>query len=670
MGVYDFNISSFNIDSIIATLRKDLQDIVVNSQTSIAEIKAKIAEDEVLLKRLKNAVDNLPDYTAQYNELKDEITKLNLALDELIKHPIVLDNIDVRGASGLISEVQKINGQFIYANHAVNDAEGNNIVDTYATKDELETAIQSTTEVEQTIIDNLTGEISRAQTREDELDSKINNEITRATTEETLETTRAMGVETSISTNLAAEVTRSTNKDTALEQSITTLSNTVNDKETALNTKIETETTRATNKESELESAISDEAAARAAAVSNLETAIEFETESRKTEINSIVEAINTEETRATDAEKALDSKIDSSVETINGTIADLNTTFSQALTQEQNTRSTADTTLQTNIDNEATARSEADTTLQTNIDNEATTRENKDTKLLDAITAEETARTDADSTLQSNIDAEKSARIAADNSLQTQIDTIEATQNIVDIVGTKAELDDYDTTNLKDGAKIQVLDDETQNHASTIYQFNKNAVPNPSFGLVGTFGSYYTKAETETLISNTSNTLSTAIESEASDRTNADSALSDRINALDSAKQDNLTAGDGIDITNDVVSHSIKVIENNNEEDTVEGTVFTVYLKNNRYKVITISKTITEIIFMIEKTASGVLQETGFEFTVPEDSDLETLTFKVIDDNNKKIYTIIPDSYTSPNIYQGTIVNYRCTIGEYEVED
>ena len=72
----------------------------------------------------------------------------------------------------------------------------------------------------------------------------------------------------------------------------------------------------------------------------------------------------------------------------------------------------------------------------------------------------------------------------------------------------------------------------------------------------------------------------------------------------------------------------------------------------------------------MIEKTASGVLQETGFEFTVPEDSDLETLTFKVIDDNNKKIYTIIPDSYTSPNIYQGTIVNYRCTIGEYEVED
>lgn len=138
----------------------------------------------------------------------------------------------------------------------------------------------------------------------------------------------------------------------------------------------------------------------------------------------------------------------------------------------------------------------------------------------------------------------------------------------------------------------------------------------------------------------------------------------------LEGTKQNNLSAGDGIDITNDVVSHSIKVIENNNQEDTVSGTVFTVYLKNNHYKVITFDKTITEIIFMIEKTAANVLQETRFEFTVPEDSDLETLTFRVINDNNKKVYTIIPDSYTSPNIYQGTIVNYRCTIGEYEVED
>jgi hypothetical protein len=137
----------------------------------------------------------------------------------------------------------------------------------------------------------------------------------------------------------------------------------------------------------------------------------------------------------------------------------------------------------------------------------------------------------------------------------------------------------------------------------------------------------------------------------------------------LDSKKQDVLSAGDGIAITNDVVSHSIKVIENNSEEDTIEDTIMTVYLKNNYYKVITLDPTVTEIHFWITETDSNVLQETGFEFQVPTNSVLTDLEFRVIDNENIKIYTIIPKTYKTPNIYQGTIVNYRCTIGEYKVE-
>ena len=137
----------------------------------------------------------------------------------------------------------------------------------------------------------------------------------------------------------------------------------------------------------------------------------------------------------------------------------------------------------------------------------------------------------------------------------------------------------------------------------------------------------------------------------------------------LDSKKQDVLSAGDGIAITNDVVSHSIKVIENNDQEDTIEDTIMTVYLKNNHYKVITLDPTVTEIHFWITETDSTVLQETGFEFQVPTNSVLTDLEFRVIDNENIKIYTIIPKTYKTPNIYQGTIVNYRCTIGEYKVE-
>lgn len=141
-------------------------------------------------------------------------------------------------------------------------------------------------------------------------------------------------------------------------------------------------------------------------------------------------------------------------------------------------------------------------------------------------------------------------------------------------------------------------------------------------------------------------------------------------IEELNTNKQNNLTAGDGISISNDVISHSIKIIENNNEEDKVEGTTFTVYLKNNHYKIITFDKTITSIKFIIESSTNNVLQETGFEFTCPDESELEQINFEVKDNPNKKIYTILPDSYTGLNIYQGTIVNYKCTIGEYEVEN
>lgn len=565
MGVYDFNIPRYNIDGVIDALRKELQSIVINSQTSIDEIKQRIADDEVILNRLKDAVNNLPDYSAQYNELYEEMARIKIALQDLIDHPIVLEDIQV----GLTTEVQKINGQYLYANHAVsaiNDFSGRNIVDTYATKDELSAYISGTF-----------------------------NEISAVSSELT-----------DIIDNFSADTNDKFNN----------IENTLTEKTDYLS-----------------------------GAIDSISGIVD-------TELDNLAYKIDTVSGELKSDIEAVDNKIDAVSAVVDEKYEEISATIDSVSANFDNIFDNLNYKIDQDLEGEISARFDADTLLQSNLDDEIS------------------ARFTADTLLQSNIHDEEVARISADNNLQAQIDTIEATQNIVDIVGTKADLDDYDTRNLKDGAKIQVLDDETQNHASTIYQFNKYAVPEPSFGLVGTFGSYYTKSETDTKINTAENDLTELLNIETSARSEVDTTLSNRIDALDLAKQDNLTAGDGIDITNDVVSHSVKVIENNNEEDTVDGTVFTVYLKNNHYKVITISKTITEIIFMIEKTASGVLQETGFEFTVPEDSDLETLTFKVIDDNNKKIYTIIPDSYTSPNIYQGTIVNYRCTIGEYEVED
>ena len=78
-------------------------------------------------------------------------------------------------------------------------------------------------------------------------------------------------------------------------------------------------------------------------------------------------------------------------------------------------------------------------------------------------------------------------------SSLQSQIDTINATQNVVDIVGTKAELNAYVTNDLHANDKIEVLADESQSNANTIYEWNGNA-----WSLVGSKAPYYSKAESD----------------------------------------------------------------------------------------------------------------------------------------------------------------------------
>ena len=78
-------------------------------------------------------------------------------------------------------------------------------------------------------------------------------------------------------------------------------------------------------------------------------------------------------------------------------------------------------------------------------------------------------------------------------SSLQSQIDTINSTQNVVDIVGTKAELNAYVTNNLHANDKIEVLADESQSNANTIYEWNGNA-----WSLVGSKAPYYSKAESD----------------------------------------------------------------------------------------------------------------------------------------------------------------------------
>ena len=59
---------------------------------------------------------------------------------------------------------------------------------------------------------------------------------------------------------------------------------------------------------------------------------------------------------------------------------------------------------------------------------------------------------------------------------LQKQMENIKAGSDVVDVVGTKAELDSYDTSKLTDGDVVKVLTDETSNNITTYYRWTNSS--------------------------------------------------------------------------------------------------------------------------------------------------------------------------------------------------
>lgn len=103
------------------------------------------------------------------------------------------------------------------------------------------------------------------------------------------------------------------------------------------------------------------------------------------------------------------------------------------------------------------------------------------------------------------SVTAEAEARQAADQEIWTEIEAIEAASDVVDVVGTHAELEAYDTSKLHDKDLIKVLQDETRDDAITYYRFSETT---ETFSYVGAEGPYYTASETDTLLSAKQDTL------------------------------------------------------------------------------------------------------------------------------------------------------------------
>lgn len=89
----------------------------------------------------------------------------------------------------------------------------------------------------------------------------------------------------------------------------------------------------------------------------------------------------------------------------------------------------------------------------------------------------------------------EAETRDAADLDLQGQIDAISSASDVVDVVGTYAELQAYDTSKLSDNDIVKVLTDETHDDAISYYRWNDTT---KAFTYIGSQGPFYTKSETD----------------------------------------------------------------------------------------------------------------------------------------------------------------------------
>jgi len=78
---------------------------------------------------------------------------------------------------------------------------------------------------------------------------------------------------------------------------------------------------------------------------------------------------------------------------------------------------------------------------------------------------------------------------------VEEELEKIKDYSDVKDVVGTYSDLVAYDTSKLNDNDVIEVLTDEENDNANTMYKWHKDS---QEFELIGKLGPYYTKSEAD----------------------------------------------------------------------------------------------------------------------------------------------------------------------------
>lgn len=178
----------------------------------------------------------------------------------------------------------------------------------------------------------------------------------------------------------------------------------------------------------------------------------------------------------------------------------------------------------------------------------------------------------------------ETQARQDADVNLQNQIDSIVASSDVVDIVGTYQDLQNYDTSKLGDNDIIKVLNDSTHNNATSYFRWKKST---STWQYIGSEGPYYTKAQTDVLLNGKVNVVEGKGLS-TNDFTNEDKT---KLNGIETGAEVNIIEivkvnGSTQTITNKSVDISVptKTSDLTNDSNFVSDDDLTDYVKNTDY--------------------------------------------------------------------------------------
>lgn len=146
--------------------------------------------------------------------------------------------------------------------------------------------------------------------------------------------------------------------------------------------------------------------------------------------------------------------------------------------------------TLSTDVDTLETTVSGHTASIQNNADNIAT-----NTQAIQTNASNIATNTNAISGLQTALTTETTNRETADTGLQSQIDALTSKSDVVDIVGTYAQLQAYDTSTLGNNDIVKVLEDSTHDNAMSYYRWSTTT---QQWAYVGSEGAYYTKSESD----------------------------------------------------------------------------------------------------------------------------------------------------------------------------